>query len=126
MYGVHLDVGVLEFRCQINREHVDRGLGGVVSELPQWRDGARIHCLKCQRAEDAGEVDDPARIALLQQRQKFASQSDQGKQIDVEVRGLLIGRYKRRKEPVLIISDQSEYCVYIEQTLKAVKTRCRK
>jgi len=49
MYGVHLDVGVLEFRCQMNREHVDCGLGGVVSELPQWCDGARVHCLKCQR-----------------------------------------------------------------------------
>jgi hypothetical protein len=40
MYGVHFDVSVFEFRFQMNREHVDRGLGGVVSELPQWRDGA--------------------------------------------------------------------------------------
>src|ERR1700720_4207162 len=84
MDGVPLDVGVLEFRCQMDREHVDRCFRGVVSKLPQWRDGARVHCLKCQRAEDAAKVDDPARIALLQQGKKFASQSYQGKQVDVE------------------------------------------
>ena len=87
----------------MNREHVDGGLGGVVSELPQWCDGARVHCLKCQRAKDAGEVDDSSRFALLQQGQKFASQSYQGKQVDVEdALQLLFGRFTRTQanEPI--------------------------
>src|SRR5690348_823746 len=56
MYGVHLDVGVLEFRCQMDREHVDGCFRCVIGEFPQGRDGARLHCLKRQRAEDACEV----------------------------------------------------------------------
>jgi hypothetical protein len=57
---------------------------------------AAEHCLKCQRAEDAGEVDDPSRFALLQQGQKLASQNYQGKQVDVEdALQLLFGRFTR-------------------------------
>src|ERR1700733_211764 len=83
MNGVHLDLGVLEFRRQMNREDVDCGFGGVVSELPHLRERAGLACLKGQGTKDAGEVDDSTSLALLQQGKKLVSQGNQGEQVDV-------------------------------------------
>src|SRR5271170_5360637 len=84
MNGVHLEGRVLKLIGQVDGEGVERGLRCVVRKVLESGDGTLWIGVQSERAEDAGEIDNAAGVALLEKRQQLLRNEDDGEDIGLE------------------------------------------